>query len=102
MADMNPINISQFMENPLDFAMTPFRVYIDPYFWVAIFGAVIAFVYVTTKSLGAVLAATLMTFGLFGKTASITDVPEFQFFFSIITVAGLAGIIFALYLKKYG
>lgn len=96
------VNFTEFYDNPIEWALTPFRVHLGDYLWPSIFAAAIAFVYVTTHSIGSVLATILLVFGLFGSTSDFIVFPEFRLFFSILAVAGLAGVILSLFLKKHG
>lgn len=96
------INLSEFYTDMVNWVMTPYRQHLGIYVWPAIFVSVIAFVYVATKNLGSVLATTLLIFGLFGSTSNFIEVPEFKLFCSILAVAGLAGIVLSLFIKKHG
>lgn len=96
------INLSEFYTDTINWVMTPFRSHLGVYVWPSIFVSVIAFVYVATKNLGSVLATTLLIFGLFGSTSSFIEVPEFKLFSSIIAIAGLAGLVMSLFIKKHG
>lgn len=96
------VDTSGFFDNPLDYLLTPFRSHIGIYVWPAIFISVIGFVYVSTHNLGSTLASILLIFGLFGSVSDFIQVPEFILFSSILAIAGLAGIILSLFMKKHG
>jgi hypothetical protein len=75
----------------------------NPLFWVIIFGALICYVYLASKSLIAAVILILITFATFGGTVIsgyFSDVPIFTQFLYIITLFGIASLIFGLVMKR--
>jgi hypothetical protein len=94
------INFTNFTDDVFGWMMTP---YIDQFgsaFWLVIFATVIAFTYVVTHNLTATVAAIFVTFAAFGSTSVFLGDPQYSFFFSIISMIGVAGTILVLYLKR--
>ena len=74
--------------------------YLGNYFWLTIFAVVIGFTYVSTKNIGSTVAVIFITFAAFGSSNVFFNAPEYSLFFSIIAIAGVAGTILSLFLKK--
>lgn len=75
----------------------------DPYFWPLFFGGIIGFVYLKTQSTVAAIIAIIITFGLWGGTATISlfkDVPLFSQFLYIVTLIGLTALVGGLIMKR--
>jgi len=94
------INFSNFSANPIEWSLYAFRVHFGMLVWPIIFTAVIGFTYGITHNLGSVVAVILLTFCLFGTTNYFLQAPEFNLFFSIIAVIGIAGMMLVLFFRR--
>ena len=94
------LNFTNFSTDFLNWSVTPYTNYFGNYFWLLIFAAVIGFTYVSTGNLGSTIAVIFVTFAVFGTTNVFVNEPEYSLFFSIIAIAGLAGIILTLFIKR--
>lgn len=102
LASMNPVNLSEFYEQTIDWAMTPFSIHLGGYVWPMIFATAIGCVYVATHNIGSVLAIIMLVFGLFGSSTELITVPEMKLFFNIVAGLSIAGLILSLIIKKHG
>jgi len=98
---MEIFNWTNFTDDFMDYWQTPYKLYLGEAFWVVIFGGVIGFSYMVSKrDIAVTTAATLITFGIFGTTQTFLGQPEFSLFFSIIAIAGYAGSVMVLFVKR--
>ena len=94
MLSLGAIDWATFTNNPAEWFAYPFTSILGPLFWVSIFSVVIVVVWrISNKDVGAVVAAILITFGIFGGTEYFIAAPEYSLFFAIICVIGIAGLV---------
>ena len=96
------IDFDGFANDTITWLFSVYETHLGVLVWPIIFAAVIGFTYTSTKSIGSVVAVIFLTFGLFGTANVFLQSPEFSLFFSIIAAAGFAGVVLALFLKRYG
>lgn len=98
---MEIFNWSDFTDDFMNYWQTPFKLYLGEAIWVVLFGGVFAFSYVISKrDIAVTTAAVLLTFGVFGTTQTFLGQPEFSMFFSIVAIAGYAGTVMMLFVKR--
>jgi hypothetical protein len=94
-------NFTNLTDDFMDYWQYPYKLYLGEAFWVVIFGGVIGFSYVVSKrDIAVTTAATLLTFGVFGTTQTFMGQPGFNLFFSIVAIAGYAGTVMLLFVKR--
>lgn len=97
---LSGFNFSNFMNDPIDWSMTPFQLYVGVLMWPIIMAGVIGYVYRSTHHLSTTVAAIFIVFALFGSTNSFIQAPEFSQFFFMVAVLGWAGVVLTLFVKK--
>lgn len=93
-------NFSHFMNDPIDWAMTPFQLYVGVLMWPIIMAGAIGWVYRSTHNLGTTTAAIFIVFALFGSTNAFIQAPEISQWFFIVAVLGWSGVVLTLFVKK--
>ena len=93
-------NFSHLLDGGIDYALTPFQLVVGYLLWGIIFSGVIGIVYKATHDLGSVTAVVFLIFGLFGTTNHFVQAPELSVLFFWIAVAGYAGCVLSLFIKK--
>ena len=95
------IDWATFTGNPIEWLAYPFTSVIGQFFWPSVFAAVIAIAWAVSKDIGVVVAAILITFGIFGGTQYFIAAPEYSLFFGVICAIGIAGTILKLFLGRH-
>lgn len=94
-------NFSNFTDDFMNYWQYGYKLYLGNEIWVVIFGGVFGFSYVVSKrDIAVTTAAILLTFGAFGTTQTFLGQPEFSMFFSIIAIAGYAGTVMVLFVRR--
>lgn len=94
------INFTNFSQDFINWTLTPFQAIVGFLIWPIIFTSVIVFIYVITENIGSTIAAIFIVFALFGTTNAFIQAPEFSSIFFIVTVAGLAGLVLTIFVKR--
>lgn len=98
---MEIFNWTNFTDDFMDYWQYPFKLYLGNELWVVIFGGIFGFSYVVSKrDIAVTTAAVLMTFGVFGTTQTFLGQPEFSLFFGLIAIAGFAGTVMVIFVKR--
>ena len=90
-------NFTEFEDGIVDWFTKPYREYFGNFTWLIIFAAVIALVYGVSQNLPATVAAICITFAVYGGTEAMLGNPEYSLFFSIIAIAGIAGLVGSMF-----
>ena len=95
-------DLPDFMDNLPEFAMGPFKVYVNDFVWVFIFIGMIGLVWGATKNVGSTLIAILLTFAAYGGKRAFVDGmgQQVSLMFSVIAALCLAVLILGLFLTK--
>jgi hypothetical protein len=95
-------DLPDFMENLPEFAVGPFKVYVNDFVWVFIFIGMVGLVWGATKNVGSTLIATLLVFAAYGGKRAFVDGmgQQVSLMFSVIAAICLAVLILGLFLKK--
>lgn len=98
---MEIFNWSNFSEDFMNYWQQPYKLYLGETWWIVIFGGVFGLSYIVShRDIAVTTAAVLITFGVFGTTQTFLGSPEFSLFFSIVAIAGYAGTVMVLFVKR--
>lgn len=93
-------NFSHLLDGGIDYTLTPFQLVVGFLLWPMIFAGIIGIVYKATHNLGSVTFVIFLIFGLFGTTNHFVQAPELSLWFFWVAVAGYAGCVLSVFLKK--
>jgi len=99
---VSDFDFPDFMNNLPEFAVGPFKVYVNDFVWVFIFVGMIGLVWGASKNVGSTLIATLLVFAAYGGKRAFVDGmgQQVSLMFSVIAAICLAVLILGLFLKK--
>lgn len=74
---------------------------LEPWTFPLIFIGIIGYVYSATHSIVTMVAAILITFGIYATTTDIfNDVPDISLLMSLISIIGISALVFTLFIRK--
>jgi hypothetical protein len=95
-------NFSHFMNDALDYAFTPFELYLNFMFWPIVMVWAIGLVYKATHHMSTTVMAIFVVFALWGTSDTIlfSQIPELGQFFFIVSVVAWASVVLTFFVKK--
>lgn len=100
---LTTFNWTNFSQDFMNFWRYPYELYLSEMFWPVIFTGVFGLSLLVSKgNIAVTTAAVLFTFGIFGSSEVFKSAPEFSLLFGLVAIAGFAGTVAMLFIKRHG